>query len=122
MKLNNIKKIAVAATILFATAAVPATALAGGYGGYGHVPHADSYSQRHQYYGGHRRHGNHYGRGICHPGEAVEKAHWLGMRRPGVERVNHREVIVSGRSYGHWARIAFDRNSRNCRVLWSRGI
>jgi hypothetical protein len=110
--------------------AVVATGVAGGAqaasldiyvgpGGY----HGGGYAGGHHggYVGGHHG-GRHYGDRICRPGEAVQKAYRQGMRRPGIERVTRREVVVTGRFRGHHAMLVFDRNSSRCRILYSRGI
>lgn len=92
----------------------------GGYGNSGHYlpPQGDWYEQdRHRpHYPGHGR------RGICEPHEAVEKAHDFGLRRVGIERVTRHEIVVSGRQYGHRALLVFDRFSRHCRVIATRGL
>lgn len=90
-----------------------------GPGGY----HGGGYVGGHHggYVGGHAG-GGHYGNRICRPGEAVQKAYRHGMRRPGIERVTRREVVVTGRFRGHRAMLVFDRTSSRCRVLYSRGI
>jgi hypothetical protein len=44
------------------------------------------------------------------------------VRRPGVERVTPRQVVVGGWFRGHRAMMVFDRYSSRCRVLYSRGI
>lgn len=45
--------------------------------------------------------------GFCNPGQAMEKARWQGLRRPNIERVTPRRVIVGGWRYGEYDRIAF---------------
>lgn len=61
-------------------------------------------------------------RPACHPREAVGKAWRQGLRRPGVERVGRRDIVVSGWFRGHRAVLVFDRYSPRCRVIGSRGI
>ncbi len=78
----------------------------GGHGGYNPGRHP----------GGHRR-----DRG-CQPHEAVEKARYQGLRRAGIERVTPWEIVVTGRAYGNRAMLVFDRSSRHCRIIGSRGI
>jgi hypothetical protein len=82
-------------------------------------------------YGGGYGHGGGYGRGggwhgdyrpLCHPREAVGKAWRQGLRRPGVERVTRRDIVVSGWFHGHRAVLIFDRHSPRCRIIGSRGI
>jgi hypothetical protein len=92
----------------------------GGYGNSGHYlpPQGGWYGHDHgrPQYPGHGR------RGICEPHEAVEKAHDFGLRRVGIERVTRHEIVVSGRQYGHRALLVFDRFSRHCRVIATRGL
>ncbi len=82
----------------------------GGYGGYNPGRHPGYHP------GGNRRDR------VCQPHEAVEKARSKGLRRAGVERVTQWEIIVTGRAYGNRALLVFDRTSRNCRIIGSRGI
>lgn len=86
----------------------------GGYGGGYPGGYGGGYGNHHS--GGHRRDR------VCHPGEAVEKARNYGMRRPGIERVTPYEIVVSGRAHGNRALLVFDRTSRHCRIIGSRGI
>lgn len=79
------------------------------------------------YYSGHRRdwrhdYRRHHRPRVCEPREAVEKAHWMGLRRAGIHRVSHDAIVVVGAYYGNWAKIAFDRWSPHCRVIGTRGI
>jgi hypothetical protein len=53
---------------------------------------------------------------------AVEKARHFGLRRAGIERVTRHEILVTGRHYGHRALLVFDRTSRHCRIVGSRGL
>jgi len=103
-------------------------AIATGFSGGAQAASLDIYVAPGGYHGGHQgdwrggHGGRHYGDRICRPGEAVQKAFRQGMRRPGIERVTRREVVVTGRFRGHRAMLVFDRNSSRCRVLYSRGI
>ncbi len=65
-------------------------------------------------------HGGH--RAQCRPSEAIERAWRQGMRRPGIERVGRRDIVVAGWFRGHRAVLVFDRHSPRCRVIGSRGI
>lgn len=132
MKLRTVKAGIAAAIIALGTAAYAAPASAGNFGvdiyqGYsggsyhqgGHRQggHWRPYNKPPRHYGGQRRH-----YGSCSPHEAVRKAHWLGMRHPGIRRVNHRAIVVTGFHRGHRAKIVFARNSPRCHVIGSRGI
>jgi hypothetical protein len=80
------------------------------------------------YYRGHRRgHDRGYDRGyhrraVCSPQEAVYKARRHGMRHAGIQRMRPRAIVVTGWHRGHRARMVFERYSRHCRVIASRGI
>lgn len=52
----------------------------------------------------------------CFPGHAIQKARWEGIRRPQIDYVTPRKVVVSGwSSYGR-QRITFA-NVRGCPVI-----
>jgi hypothetical protein len=90
----------------------------GGYGNPGHyLPPQDGWDDR-----GRPHRPGHWRRGVCEPHEAVEKAREFGLRRIGIERVSRHEIVVSGRNYGHRALLVFDRFSRHCRVIATRGL
>jgi hypothetical protein len=55
-------------------------------------------------------------RGQCHPGQAVEKARWNGLRRAFVADVSPRRVVVAGVRHGSRDRIVFA-NVRGCPVI-----
>ena len=121
MKTSLMKSALLAAAVVLATGSLVTPAAAGPNFGQGHVMRHGA--QVEQFFSDHRRH---YDRRIrdrvCQPGEAIHKARRLGLRHAGIERVNHRVVVVSGRHRGHWATIAFDRTSRHCRIVRARGI
>ena len=66
---------------------------------------------------GHRRF-----RAMCEPHEAMRKAAFMGLRRPGIRRISHRVIVVSGINRGHRAQIVFARQSPRCNVIGDRGI
>ena len=45
----------------------------------------------------------------CTPGQALNKAHRIGVRHARIKRVNHRVIAVGGRSRGHHVRVVFAR-------------
>jgi hypothetical protein len=55
-------------------------------------------------------------RGQCHPGQAIEKARWNGLRRTFVADVSPRRVVVAGVRHGYRDRIVFA-NVRGCPVI-----
>jgi hypothetical protein len=113
--MNRFSKLIAGLVTIAAIAGATGAAQAGGYSHGGSVYHGGGY--RHQVYpGGHRRDR------VCEPYEAVEKARYLGLRHPGIERVTRWEIVVSGRAYGHRAVLVFDRSSRRCHVVASRGL
>jgi hypothetical protein len=68
------------------------------------------------------RNGNRGHRAICQPRAAIWKAHRIGLRHAGVQRIMPNRIVVAGRHRGHHARIVFDRTSHNCRIIAKRGI
>jgi hypothetical protein len=126
MTRQSVRMALVATAIAMLAMSMPAQA--GGY------PYGDGYGysqddRRHS--GGYGNSGNFHGRphypghgrrGICEPHEAVERARDFGLRRIGIERVTRHEIVVSGRHYGHRALLVFDRFSRHCRVIATRGL
>jgi hypothetical protein len=125
-KLTNAAR---ALSAAIAVAALPMPAFAAGYGSHAapEVGIEITYGAAGGYYSGYRRHGHwhhdrHYERRVCRPGEAVEKAHWMGLRRAGIHRVSHDVIVVAGIHYGDWATVVFDRWSPYCRVIATRGI
>lgn len=114
--LKKIRNAAFSALIgLGALAAVPATAQAdsltfhagGGGAGFG-IWFGDS--SRTHWRGDrrwHNRHRPHYR--VCTPGQALNKAHRIGIRHARINRVNHRVIAVGGRSRGHHVRVVFAR-------------
>lgn len=55
-------------------------------------------------------------RRICTPGEALEKARRIGLRRARVVDVDRRTIDVVGRRHGDRIRVTFARRG-NCRIL-----
>ncbi|MGV1949660.1 hypothetical protein GOZ97_17650 [Agrobacterium vitis] len=43
--------------------------------------------------------------GVCSPGDAIRQARRDGLRRPNIERVTPRRVIVGGTRYGEYDRV-----------------
>ncbi|MEZ5873093.1 MAG: hypothetical protein R3D32_14880 [Nitratireductor sp.] len=116
MKNNLVKTALMTAAVLLAAGVYTTPANAGGYGHHQRPEYRQHYQYGQQYYGGYHRYS------VCEPGEAVYKARSLGLRHAGVERINRRVIVVSGRHRGHWASVVFDRSSRHCRILDARGI
>lgn len=124
--LTKTLKTALAALVIASGAAItsaPANAgsvqldLASGpqhHGQFRHGPRRQHHGQR---FGHGPRH-----RGICTPREAVHKAWRIGMNRPGIRRIGHDRIVVTGFHRGHHARLVFARYTPRCRVIASRGI
>ncbi len=73
------------------------------------------------YHGGHHggpgwHGGPRYGRGVCAPGHALQKARGMGIRNARIVDVNHRVVRVAGRDRGGHVRAVFA-NDRGCPVV-----
>lgn len=51
--------------------------------------------------------------GVCAPGDAIRQALRDGLRRPSIDRVTPRVVVVSGRRYGDFDRVVL-RNLPGC--------
>ncbi len=105
------------ASAIGVVATVPAAA-----GGYNHGSGSIYSGGGHGGYNGDHRPGGHRRDRGCQPHEAVEKARYHGLRRAGVERVTPWEIVVTGRAYGNRALLVFDRSSRHCRIIGSRGL
>lgn len=60
--------------------------------------------------------GPRYGRGVCAPGHALQKARAMGIRHARIVDVNHRVVRVDGRDRGGFVRAVFA-NDRGCPVV-----
>ena len=60
--------------------------------------------------------GPRYGRGVCAPGHALQKARGMGIRHARVVDVNHRTIRVDGRDRGGHVRAVFA-NDRGCPVV-----
>jgi len=60
--------------------------------------------------------GPRYGRGVCAPGHALQKARGMGIRHARIVDVNHRVVRVDGRDRGGFVRAVFA-NDRGCPVI-----
>jgi hypothetical protein len=52
----------------------------------------------------------------CHPGQALNKASRMGVRRARIEHVGHRSIKVSGRSRGDYVSVRFAR-APGCPVI-----
>ncbi|MEZ5800203.1 MAG: hypothetical protein R3D29_06760 [Nitratireductor sp.] len=119
MKTNLIKSVLLAAGVILAAGSLSTPANAG----QGHVMrHGAQTHQQHPSQFRFQSRERHFRDRICQPGEAIHKARSLGLRHPGIDRVNRHVVVVSGRHRGHWARLVFDRTSRHCRIVDARGI
>ena len=122
MKTNLIKSVLLAAGVVLAAGSLSTPANAGE----GHVMRHGAQTYQHhygqQFYGRYQSRERYHRDRICQPGEAIHKARSLGLRHPGIDRVNRHVVVVSGRHRGHWARLVFDRTSRHCRIVDARGI
>lgn len=82
-------------------------------GGGGH--HGGGYHGGH--HGGPGWHGGpRYGRGVCAPGHALQKARGMGIRNARIVDVNQRVVRVAGRDRGGHVRAVFA-NDRGCPVV-----
>ena len=77
----------------------------------------DRYDRRNRRYNSQRR----YGRGVCAPRRALQKARRMGVRHARIARVNQRVVVVKGFRYGDRAKVKFGR-SRRCPVIAFRNI
>ena len=126
MKSNRFARIFLTAMIALGTAgaAMPTAASARDMysGGYQRQQPGNHFDNR-RWDNRQSRHGGRYDRRrSCSPHEAVRKAHWMGVRRAGIARVNHRVIVVFGHHRGHPARVVFDRHSPRCRVIGARGI
>lgn len=131
MNLKSVKARVAAAIIALGAVATAAPASAGGLnvdlylglpgGGYYQGGHWQKQHRPPQHYRSQRRdYGRHHA--SCSPHEAVRKAHWLGLRHAGVQRVDHRRIVVTGFNRGHRAKIVFARQSPRCSIINSRGI
>lgn len=78
--------------------------------------------RRHYRHGPRKYRRPHYGRNYCHPRKAVRKAGNLGLRHAHVRRITDRRIVVTGRKYGHRARLVFARYSPYCALIASRGF
>ena len=91
--------------------------LSSGRGYRSHRRHYDRYDRRYRRYNNHRR----YGRGVCAPRRALQKARRMGVRHAHIARVNRRVVVIKGYRYGDRAKVKFGR-SRRCPVIAFRNI
>jgi len=82
------------------------------------------YRSNHRRYDRYERYGrghNRYGRRVCAPRRALQKARRMGVRDAYIARVNRRVVVVKGYRYGDRAKVKFGR-SRRCPVIVFRNI
>jgi hypothetical protein len=69
------------------------------------------------HFGGPGWHGGpRYGRGVCAPGHALQKARGMGIRNARIVDVNHRTIRVAGHDRGGHVRAVFA-NDRGCPVV-----
>jgi len=64
----------------------------------------------------HRGHDRGWGRSVCKPQRAVQKARHMGVRRADVVRANNRRVVVEGVRHHRIVRVVFA-NQRSCPVI-----
>lgn len=74
----------------------------------------------------HHRHGHHdYYRPVvrwCSPERAIHKAWRMGVNHPHIARIGDSRLVVRGHYRGHRAKVVFDRHSRHCPVIKTRGL
>ena len=68
-----------------------------------------------------KRH-KHRRRAKCRPGRAIDHAYNFGMRRPQIERIGRKFIVVSGRKRGKWIKTGMVRRSRHCDIAWVKRI
>ncbi len=58
-----------------------------------------------------------YGYKGCSTGKALQKAKWMGLKKPYVAANGKNKIVVAGKKYGHYKFVTFAK-APGCPVKW----